>query len=76
MFVTAWWRQNSCYILTCHVKLYIYIKKHRDRGTETENHREWAQTKQIERKCDFHIRYRGENIAKGLPPFRKNWRSM
>ena len=25
---------------------------------------------------DFHIRYRGENIAKGLAPFSKNSRSM
>ena len=24
---------------------------------------------------DFHIRYRGENIAKGLPRFSKTWRS-
>ena len=44
------------------------IKKHRDRGTETENHREGARIKQIERKCDFHIRYRGEN-SKGFATF-------
>ena len=25
---------------------------------------------------NFHIRNEDENIAKGSPPFRKNWRSM
>ena len=42
--------ENSCYILTCHVKLYIYIKKNKDRETEVGKRRD-STKKQIEKKC-------------------------
>ena len=72
--------ENSCYILTCHVKLYIYIyiykekqrQRNRNRETQKEIEREHKQRNRKEVWFDFQIRYRGENIAKGLPPFRKN----
>ena len=44
-----------------------------------ETKRERVQTKQINRKgmwFDFHVSHGGENKAKRLPIFSKNWRSM
>ena len=74
--------ENSCYILTYHVKLhiyiYIYIKKkqrHRNRNRETQRERERENTNKANRRevwFDFYIRCMRENIAKGSPPFRKN----
>ena len=68
--------ENSCYILTCHVKLYIYKEKQRQRNRSRETQRLHKKANRKEVWLNFHIRYRGENIAKGLPPFGKNWRSM
>ena len=66
----------SCYLLTCHVKyIYIYKVKQIKKQKQANTERERESTNKANRKevwFDFHIRYRGENIAKGLPPFRKN----
>ena len=51
------------------------IKKSRDREKETGKYRERESAKKANRKAvwfNFHIGYRGENIAKGLQSFRRN----
>ena len=49
----------------------IYIYKERKTETETRE-REHKQSKWTKVWFDFQIRYRGENIEKGSPPFSKN----
>ena len=59
------------------LEIYVYIYKERDKDGARETKKE--NTKKTNRKevwFNFHIRYRGGNIAKGLPPFSKTWRSM
>ena len=48
---------------------------YRERETEKQRNRDRESANKTNRKevwFGFHIRYRGENIAKGLPPFSKN----
>ena len=50
----------------------MYKEKQRQRNRNREKQR--GRTNKANRKkvwFDFHIRYSGENIVKGLPPFRK-----
>ena len=59
------------------LKIYPYRKIERERNIKQENtekERKREITNKTNRKeiwFDFHIRCRGENIAKGLPPFSK-----
>ena len=53
--------------------MYIYIKKERKRQAEKQRERESTnKTNTTEVWFNFHIKYRGENIAKSLPLSGKN----
>ena len=56
--------------------IYIYIERERERKRERVRESIYVyierETNSNEVWFNFHIRYRGENIAKGLPLFSKN----
>ena len=57
-----------------YIHTYIHIYIYQERKTETEKQEKESTNKANGKEVwfDFHIRYRGENIAKGSPPFSKN----
>ena len=57
--------------MSCKI-IYIYKEKQRQRNRSRETQRLHKKANRKEVWLNFHIRYRGENIAKGLPPFGKN----
>ena len=61
-------------ILFSYIYIHTYIYIYQERKTETEKQEKESTNKANGKEVwfDFHIRYRGENIAKGSPPFSKN----
>ena len=62
------------FFLYIHTYIHTYIYIYKERKTETEKQEKESTNKANGKEVwfDFHIRYRGENIAKGSPPFSKN----